>query len=144
MSTKARISALPLLLLLASPAGAEEAIPRTPSPEGARAYIVSPKDGETVTSPVTVVFGLRGMGVAPAGVPSPNTGHHHLIVDSPLPPENAAIPNDAKHLHFGGGQTETQLTLPPGTHTLQLVLGDAIHVPHQPPVVSTPIRITVK
>jgi hypothetical protein len=144
MSTKTRISALSLLVLLSSPVGAEEAVPRTPSPAGAHLYIVLPKDGDTVTSPVTVVFGLRGMGVAPAGVPAPNTGHHHLIVDAPLPPENAAIPNDPKHLHFGGGQTETQLVLEPGKHTLQLVLGDANHVPHQPPVVSAPVHVTVK
>jgi hypothetical protein len=144
MCTPTRISALPLLLLLSAPAGADEAIPRTPSPVGTVLYIVLPKDGDTVASPVAVVFGLRGMGVAPAGVPSPNTGHHHLIVDAPLPPENAAIPNDERHLHFGGGQTETALTLPPGSHTLRLVLGDANHVPHQPPVVSPPVRITVK
>jgi hypothetical protein len=84
------------------------------------------------------------MGVAPAGVATPNTGHHHLIVDAPLPPENAAIPADAKHLHFGGGQTETTLDLPPGEHTLQLVLGDHLHVPHRPPVVSSRITIRVK
>jgi hypothetical protein len=146
MRTQRWITAVPLSLLsaLGASARAEEAIPRTPSPAGAVLYFVVPKDGETVASPVTVVFGLRGMGVAPAGVPAPNTGHHHLIVDAPLPPENAAIPADAHHLHFGGGQTETTLELPAGKHTLQLVLGDALHVPHQPAVVSRAIQITVK
>ncbi len=138
------ITAFSLVLLLAAPARAEEPFPRTPSPAGAALYIIAPKEGETVASPVTVVFGLRGMGVAPAGVPSPNTGHHHLVVDAPLPPEDAAIPNDARHLHFGGGQTETSVSLPPGKHTLQLVLGDANHVPHRPSVVSARITITVK
>jgi len=138
------LATLSLVLLLAAPARAEDPIPRTPSPAGAVLYIVSPKDGETVASPVTVIFGLRGMGVAPAGVPTPSTGHHHLIVDAPLPAENAAIPADANHIHFGGGQTETSVAFFPGPHTLQLVLGDANHVPHQPPVVSPQIKITVK
>jgi hypothetical protein len=144
MSNPYRIAVFSFVLLVAAAASAAEPIPHTPSPSGAALYIVRPKDGETVTSPVTVVFGLRGMGVAPAGVRTPNTGHHHLLVDAPLPPENAAIPADAKHVHFGGGQTETSLTLPPGPHTLQLVLGDANHVPHAPPVVSPKITITVK
>ena len=84
------------------------------------------------------------MGVAPAGVTNPNTGHHHLLIDvETLPPDNLPIPNDANHRHFGLGQTETELTLPPGQHTLQLVLGDALHIPHQPPVRSEKITITV-
>ena len=117
---------------------------RTPAPPGAEVYFISPKDGATVTSPVTVRFGLKGMGVAPAGVAFDNTGHHHLIIDSELPPMDAPVPNDAQHLHFGKGQTETTVNLQPGKHTLQLLLGDQTHTPHNPPVVSKKITITVK
>lgn len=117
----------------------------TPAPEGAAARIVNLKEGDTVRSPVTVVFGLSGMGVAPAGVEKENTGHHHLLIDASL--EGAAldeaIPSDDRHRHFGGGQTEVQLDLAPGRHTLQLVLGDHNHVPHGPPVMSEPVTITV-
>jgi hypothetical protein len=123
---------------------ASAALPRTAAPENALTYFLSPASGATVTSPFTIRFGLRGMGVAPAGVSTPNTGHHHLLIDvEALPPDNLPIPNDANHRHFGLGQTETELTLPPGQHTLQLVLGDALHIPHQPPVRSEKITITV-
>ena len=131
-----------VLALLASPlAFAQE---RTPSPPGAEVYIISPKDGATVKSPVTVRFGLKGMGIAPAGVKFDNTGHHHLLVDSD-PPTNmgAPLPATDKLLHFGKGQTETSLTLTPGKHTLQLLLGDMNHIPHDPPVISKKITITV-
>lgn len=127
----------------ATPAPAA-ALPRTASPAGATEYFISPKNGAKVTSPFTVRFGLKGMGVAPAGVTNANTGHHHLLIDTDLPPDNLPIPNDDKHRHFGAGQTEVELTLPPGRHTLQLVLGDANHVPHQPPVHSEKITITVR
>jgi hypothetical protein len=120
-------------------------VQKTKGTDTATAYIVSPKDGETVSSPVTVRFGLKGMGVAPAGVNHPNTGHHHLLVDLAKPPDfNAALPVTDNVKHFGAGQTETELTLPPGKHTLQLVLGDYLHIPHEKPVVSAPITITVK
>jgi hypothetical protein len=119
-------------------------IPRVAATPGAQLYFISPQDGETVTGKVSVRFGLSGMGVAPAGVTTAGTGHHHLIVDAPLPAMNLPIPNDEKHRHFGGGQTETALELAPGEHTLQLLLADATHVPHDPPVVSKQIRITVK
>jgi hypothetical protein len=137
-----------LLLALGVSAHAQEAapaaLPRTAAPESALTYILSPANGATVTSPFTVRFGLRGMGVAPASVTTPNTGHHHLLIDvETLPPDNLPIPNDANHRHFELGQTETELTLPPGQHTLQLVLGDALHIPHQPPVRSEKITITV-
>ena len=117
----------------------------TPSPPGAAVYIINPKDGDVLTSPFKVVFGLTGMGVAPAGVEKPNTGQHHLIIDTTMSGDalKQAIPSDDQHKHFGGGQTETMLTLPPGKHTLQLVLGDWSHVPHNPPVISKPITITV-
>ena len=117
---------------------------RTTAPAGAEVYFIAPKDGETVTSPVTVRFGLKGMGIAPAGIAFENTGHHHLIIDADLPPMDAPVPADAQHLHFGKGQTETTIELKPGKHTLQLLLGDQLHVPHQPPVVSRKITITVK
>lgn len=107
-------------------------------------YFVSPQDGATVASPVRVVFGLRGMGVAPAGVQHPNTGHHHLVIDAPLPTAGEPIPMNANYRHFGGGQTEAIIDLAPGTHTLQLVLGDHGHLPHAPMVVSQRITITVE
>lgn len=129
--------------LLTSLVAAAE-LPRTASSAGATLYIISPKNGKTLHGPVRVRFGLTGMGVAPAGVSNPGTGHHHLIVDAPLPPMNLPIPKDATHLHFGGGQTETVIELTPGEHTLQLLLGDANHIPHDPPVVSEQIHITVK
>lgn len=112
---------------------------------GASVYIVSPAHGEIVSSPVKVVFGLTGMGVAPAGVDKPNTGHHHLLVDvAELPAAGSPIPADANHIHFGGGQTQTTLELSPGKHTLQLIMGNHYHVPHDPPVLSKRITITVK
>lgn len=116
----------------------------TSSPPNAKAYIISPANGEVVSSPFKVKFGLHGMGVAPAGVDKANTGHHHLIINTQLSSFTRAIPNDKNHKHFGGGQTETTLELPPGDHTLQLVLGDKKHVPHNKPVASEVITITVK
>src|ERR1041385_7446828 len=107
---------------------AASAADRTPSPAGAEVYIVSPKNGATVKSPVTVVFGLKGMGIAPAGIKFDNTGHHHLLVDSDVPADlSLPLAANEKSIHFGKGQTETQLTLAPGKHTLQLVLADAAH-----------------
>ena len=121
------------------------AMPKTKSPDGAKAYIISPKDGATVTSPFTVQFGLKGMGVAPAGVTTANTGHHHLLIDvDQMPDMNAPLPATDHIKHFGGGQTETELTLPAGKHTLQLIEGDAMHMPHDKPVMSEKITVTVK
>lgn len=117
---------------------------RTPSPEGATLYFISPADGDTVSSPVTVKFGLKNMGVAPAGTQAENTGHHHILIDTDLPDLNLPIPADDHHVHFGKGQTETSLELTPGKHTLQLLLGDFTHIPHDPPVMSKQITITVK
>jgi hypothetical protein len=129
------------LALSATSAWAQE---RTPSPAGAEVYIISPKDGATVKSPVTVQFGLKGMGIAPAGMKFENAGHHHLVIDSEPPADqNMPLPTTEKLLHFGKGQTEASVTLPPGKHTLQLVLGDQNHTPHNPPVVSKKITITV-
>ena len=119
---------------------------QTPSPAGAKVYIINLKEGAEVTCPFLVQFGLSGMGVAPAGVEKPNTGHHHLLIDTKLTDEQMKepIPADDTHKHFGGGQTEAVVTLSPGTHTLQLVLADWSHIPHSPPVMSEPITITVK
>jgi hypothetical protein len=118
---------------------------RTPSPPGAEVYIVSPKDGAKVKGPVTVVFGLKVMGIAPAGIKFDNTGHHHLLIDSEAPADLAQpLAANEKSVHFGKGQTETTLTLAPGKHTLQLVLGDSLHIPHDPAVISKKITITVE
>ena len=138
--------------LLAGCAAVPAPVPRTPAPEGANVYIISPSHGAVVSSPVTVRFGLSGMGVAPAGTQKKNTGHHHLFINRPplgKGPDgadelDANIPADDNHVHFGGGQTETTVTLKPGKNTLQLVLGDKDHIPHKPPVVSETIAITVK
>jgi hypothetical protein len=107
-------------------------------------YFVSLQDGATVASPVRVVFGLRGMGIAPAGVQHANTGHHHLVIDAPLPSAGKPIPASDNYRHFGGGQTEAAIELAPGTHTLQLVLGDHGHMPHEPMIASQKITITVE
>ena len=123
---------------------AKAAVPRVASAPGARVYLISPSDGATISSPVTVRFGLEGMGVAPAGVARDGTGHHHLIVDADTPDAGLPIPSDDHHRHFGKGQTQVTLDLPKGPHTLQLVLGDHQHVPHDPPVVSKRIRIVVE
>ncbi len=113
--------------------------------ETPRAYIISPVDGATVSSPVKVVFGLSGMGVAPAGVDKQGTGHHHLLIDvAELPDLKLPVPGDANHKHFGGGQTEATIELAPGVHTLQLLLGDKFHIPHDTPVTSEKITITVE
>jgi hypothetical protein len=124
----------------------------TPSNPEAEVYFINLGDGQTVTSPVQVNFGLRGMGVAPAGIEKDMTGHHHLLIDRPPLGEGEdgadelanGIPSDENHRHFGGGQTETVLDLSPGQHTLQLVLGDYGHVPHSTPIASEVITITVE
>lgn len=120
------------------------ALDRSPAPEGAEVYFVSPVDGETIKGPVTVVFGLKGMGVAPAGIDVEHTGHHHLIINAPLSNPDLPIPADDNYRHFGKGQTETTIELPPGKHKLQLILGNFIHVPHADPVTSEVIEITVE
>lgn len=124
----------------ASPSGLE----RRPSPAGAGAYIISPANGASVTSPVRVLFGLRGAGVVPAGIEREGAGHHHLLIDTGLPDLGLPIPADDNHRHFGAGQTEVAIELSPGTHTLQLLLGDERHIPHDPPIMSEPITIEVR
>jgi hypothetical protein len=141
--------ALAAALAAAPPSWAQTpavALERTPSPPGAEVYIISPKDGARVKSPVLVQFGLdKVMGVAPAGVKFENTGHHHLLIDTDAPANmGAPLPATDNIKHFGKGQTETSLALTPGKHTLQLVLGDQNHVPHDPPVISKKVTITVE
>jgi peptidoglycan hydrolase-like protein with peptidoglycan-binding domain len=125
------------------PAQAPASAERTPSPPDASVYIANMTDGQYIPAQAVVRFGLLNMGVAPAGVAKANTGHHHLLIDTPLPPLDKPIPNDFNHLHFGVGQTEARVTLTPGTHKLQLLFGDENHVPHNPPVMSQPINVVV-
>lgn len=146
--------ALPVLLSAAPLFAVEDEKPkRTPSPKGAKSYIVLPRDGRTVNAQFKVVFGIKGMGICPAGItagdgqPIPDTGHHHLLVDvEELPPMDVMLPSDQPEriMHFGKGQTETILKLSPGKHTLQLVFADHAHVPHDPPVVSEKVTVIVR
>lgn len=145
------IAVLALTGLPSGDAGAQQRPPgqvaptRTPAPPDAYVYIGWPLDGATLKAGrIKVWFGARNVGVAPAGVTTAKTGHHHLLINVPLPPMDEPIPNDKNHIHFGAGQTETYLDLPPGTYTLQLLMGDADHVPHNPPVVSKRITIHVR
>lgn len=136
-------AALAATTLLAGPAAAQ----MTASAEGANVYFVGLEDGAAVSSPVTLIFGLENMGVAPAGVDRDDTGHHHIFLNrAPFGDADIGevVPADDNHLHFGGGQTQVTLDLPPGEHTIQLVLGDWDHVPHDPPVVSDVISLTVE
>jgi hypothetical protein len=133
-----------LVLILSGLGIADAEIPRSSRPDDAQVYFISPADGEVLSSPFVVRFGLRGMGVAPAGVEKAGTGHHHLVVDAELPPSGLPIPATDHYRHFGKGQTEVTLDLPPGDHTLQLLLGDHFHIPHGRPVVSERISIKVE
>lgn len=141
-----RLFAVAAALVLAASVANVQAQDRTPSPKGAKVFIISPKDGETVSSPVTVKFGIKGMTLAPAGTKQENSGHHHLLIDTDAPADLSqplpSVPD--KIVHFGKAQTETSVTLTPGKHTLQLLLGDANHIAHNPPVISKKITITVK
>jgi hypothetical protein len=128
----------------AAPEPAPAALPRTAAPAGAKVTILSPANGATVKSPVTVQFAIEGMTLAAAGTHDPNTGHHHILIDTGLPALDQPIPKDANHVHFGQAQTEGQVELAPGQHTLQLLLADGNHLPHDPPVASEPITITVE
>lgn len=133
------------LFLLSASAVATEAVAPTPAPAGAGVYFIAPIEGASVQQEFSVRFGLRGMGVAPAGIAHPNTGHHHLLIDVDTPPKaGETIPNDERHRHFGGGQTEVVLKLAPGKHRLRLLLGDHLHRPHDPPVMSDEIAVTVE
>jgi hypothetical protein len=117
---------------------------RTPAPPDAKVFIIKPKDGATVSSPVTVKFGAEGVDIVPAGTDKPDSGHHHLLIDTKVTDFNSAIPKDDHHVHYGKGQTEATVALTPGKHMLQLLLGDKNHVPHNPPVESPVVTIMVK
>ncbi len=130
-----------LVACLASAVAAQDV---SKAPADAKVMILEPADGAEVSSPLTVKFGISGMEIAPAGTDKPNSGHHHLIIDSRVDDLKNAIPADDAHKHFGKGQTDTTLDLKPGKHTLQLVLGDKNHIPHDPVVQSAVITITVK
>ena len=119
--------------------------PETVPQQAAEVFFTNVKDGDTLTNPISIVFGISGMGVVPAGTDEPGTGHFHLLIDTQLSEEERqyAIPKDDQHIHFGKGQTETELTLTPGEHTLQLVMGDGGHMLHNPPVMSSIITVTV-
>lgn len=132
-------------MALAGVAASAAELPRSIAPATAKLYFISPKNGDRIKGPVTIQFGLSNMGVAPAGIDKENTGHHHLLIDmATLPPLDQPLPATDQIKHFGGGQTETVLMLAPGKHTLQLLLGDKLHIPHQPAVLSDKITITVE
>jgi hypothetical protein len=128
----------------AAETAAPATMPRSPSGEGASVFFVSPADGDTVSSPFAVEFGIGAMEVVRAGDNTPNTGHHHVLIDTGLPALDMPIPADENHVHFGDGSSATELTLEPGEHTLQLLLGDHLHIPHDPPVYSVRITVTVE
>jgi hypothetical protein len=136
-------AALVVLLGLSSATAQETKRGPTPSPPGAAVYFIDVKNGSTIPPKATIHFGLRNMGVAPAGSERANSGHHHLLVDTPMPAADRPIPNDFNHMHFGAGQTEAEIELPPGEHTLQLLLADKDHIPHNPPVASEVIKVRV-
>ncbi len=119
-------------------------LPRTTSPEGASVFFIMPADGATVSNPVSVEFGIEGMSVIKAGDNQPNSGHHHLLIDTELPDLGQPIPKDERHIHFGDGSTTAEITLDSGQHTLQMLLGDYLHIPHNPPLVSDVVTITVE
>jgi hypothetical protein len=125
-------------------APAADASGRSPSPPGAKVWIIEPKDGATVKNPITVKFGVEGIKLVPAGTDEPDGGHHHLLIDTKIEDYNAPIPADAQHIHYGKAQTEGTIELSPGKHTLQDVFADKNHIPHEPPVQSDVITITVE
>ncbi len=128
---------------VAEEAAQSAVLPRTAAPEGARIFFVSPQDGDTVGTTVQVVMGAEGVDVVEAATFEPGTGHHHILINAELPDLGLPIPADENYVHFGKAQTETTLDLPPGTHTLQLLMGDGLHIPHDPPLMSEKITITV-
>ena len=120
------------------------ALPRSVSADGASVFFITPANGDTVSNPITIEFGISGMDVVKAGNNQPHSGHHHLLIDTDLPDPGLPIPADEHHIHFGDGSTSTQISLPPGEHNLQMLLGDHLHIPHDPALVSEPLTITVE
>jgi hypothetical protein len=119
-------------------------LPRTASADGASVFFITPANGSTVSNPIRIEFGIAGMDVVKAGIDQPHSGHHHLLIDTDLPDVGLPIPADEHHIHFGDGSTTTEITLPPGEHTLQMLLGDHLHIPHNPPLVSQPVAVIVE
>ncbi|MCH9693999.1 MAG: DUF4399 domain-containing protein [Gammaproteobacteria bacterium] len=140
-SNQSEASAVEEVAAVAQPA--TSVLPRTAATNGARVFFITPEDGATLTNPINIDFGIEGMSVVKAGDNAPDSGHHHLLIDTDLPDVNLPIPADANHVHFGDGSTSTEVTLAPGEHTLQMLLGDHLHIPHDPPVVSAVITVTV-
>lgn len=139
------VAAEPAAPAAEAPAKPEPSVlPRTASADGARVFFIMPSSGDTVTNPVSIEFGIEGMDVVKAGTNQANSGHHHLLIDTGLPDLGLPIPADKQHVHFGDGSTATEITLEPGQHTLQMLLGDHLHIPHNPPLVSEVITITVE
>ncbi len=125
-------------------APARTALQRTPSADGARVFFLEPEDGAVVKNPVRIRFGVEGMSIVKAGDNRAHSGHHHLLIDTGLPDLSLPIPADDRHIHFGDGSVNTDITLAPGSHTLQMLLGDHLHIPHDPPLTSDRISITVE
>ncbi len=143
-STQETVQTTPVTTAAQVPATEPPQIPRTASSEGASVFFITPADGATVTNPISIEFGIAGMVVVKAGNNQPNSGHHHLLIDTGLPDLGLPIPASEQHVHFGDGSVSTQISLPPGEHKLQMLLGDHLHIPHNPPLTSAQITITVK
>jgi hypothetical protein len=140
VETEQSATTAPAEMAAAEPA----ALARTASAEGAKVFFITPADGATVANPISIEFGIAGMDVVKAGNDQPDSGHHHLLIDADLPDLGLPIPADEHHVHFGDGSTSTQISLPPGEHKLQMLLGDHLHIPHNPPLTSAEITITVE
>ena len=138
------VQTTPMATAAEAPATEPPQIPRTASSEGASVFFITPADGATVTNPISIEFGIAGMDVVKAGNNQPNSGHHHLLIDTGLPDLGLPIPANEQHVHFGDGSVSTQISLPPGEHKLQMLLGDHLHIPHNPPITSAQITITVE
>jgi hypothetical protein len=140
IQTEQSATTTPAEMAAAEPA----ALARTASADGAKVFFITPADGATVANPISIEFGIAGMDIVKAGNDQPNSGHHHLLIDADLPDLGLPIPADEHHIHFGDGSTSTQISLPPGEHKLQMLLGDHLHIPHNPPLTSAEITITVE
>lgn len=139
-----KVEKLGIIALMFAAAAVFAQLPKTAAPEDAAVYFIAPAVGDIIEGEVVVLFGLEGMGVAPAGMARDNTGHHHLIIDAPLPPLDQPVPADDNYRHFGGGQTQVTIMLEPGEHTLQLLLADQNHIPHEPAIYSEVITIEAR
>ena len=142
--TQETVQTTPVTTAAQVPATEPPQTPRTASSEGASVFFITPADGATVTNPISIEFGIAGMDVVKAGNNQPNSGHHHLLIDTGLPDLELPIPANEQHVHFGDGSVSTQISLPKGEHKLQMLLGDHLHIPHNPPLTSAQITITVE